>query len=166
MFPFPRSITCGKLSQRQANWQDASLLFHWTNDPQARQSSIHSRRISWKEHQNWLSRILKDQNVRLFIALKGNVPVGTYRLDQQKDFATVNLSVAPAFRHQGIGAKLIQLIIRTAFSDLNLSALLALVKPDNLPSLSLFQKAGFDNIAEVTKMGSRYIKFRLKNPIL
>lgn len=153
------------LKQRQAVWQDVSLLFHWANDPQTRRSSIHSRRISWKEHQQWLSKKLKDKNVRLYIALKEKIPVGTYRLDQQKDFAVVNLSVAPKWRHQGIGKKLIRLIIRTAFSDLNLTALVALVKPGNHASLALFQNAGFDNIAEVIKYGSRYIKFRLRKPI-
>lgn len=160
---FPETIG---LTQHRAGWQDASLLFHWVNDPKTRKSSIHSRRISWKEHQQWLSRVLKDQNVHLYIALKKNVPVGTYRLDQQKNFAVVNFSVAPQWRHQGIGGKLIRLIIRTAFSDLNLAALHALVKTDNHASLVLFQKAGFDKIAEVIKYGSRYIKFRLRRPIL
>lgn len=160
---FPETI---KLEQRQVGWQDASLLFHWSNDPETRKASIHSRRISWKEHQKWFSRILKDQNVHLYIALKEKVPVGTYRLDQQKDFAVVNLSVALQWRHQGVGGKLIRLIIRTAFSDLNLTALHALVKIDNHASLSLFQKAGFDKIAEVIKYGSRYIKFRLRKPVL
>lgn len=160
---FPEKI---RLTQRRAGWHDASLLFHWANDPQTRRASTHPRRISWKQHQQWLSQVLKDQNIHLYIALKGNVPVGTYRLDQQKNFATVNLSVAPKWRHQGVGGDLIQLIIRTAFSDLNLTALHALVKTDNYPSLSLFQKAGFDNIAKVIKYGSRYIKFRLRKPIL
>lgn len=155
-----------RLTQRRAGWQDASLLFHWANDPETRKASIHSRRIAWNEHQQWLSRMLKDQNVHLYIALKKNVPVGTFRLDQQKDFAVVNLSVAPQWRHQGVGGNLIQLIIRAAFSDLNLTALHALVKTDNHASLSLFQKAGFDKIAEVIKYGSRYIKFRLRKPIL
>lgn len=166
MSPLLRSITHGKLSQRQANWQDASLLFHWANDPETRKVSIHSRRISWKEHQKWLSRVLKDKNVHLYIALRENIPVGTYRLDQQKDFAAVNLSVAPNWRHQGIGKKLIGLIIRTGFSDLNLTDIYALVKTDNHASLALFQRAGFDNIAEVVKYGSQYVKFRLKKPIL
>lgn len=155
-----------RLEQRRAGWQDASLLFHWANDPETRKASIHSRRISWKEHQQWLSRVLEDRNVHLYIALKEKVPVGTYRLDQQKDFAVVNLSIAPQWRHQGIGGNLIRLIIHTAFSDLNLTALHALVKTDNHASLILFQKAGFDKIAEVVKKGSRYIKFRLSRPVL
>lgn len=159
---FPASI---KLQQRRANWQDASLLFYWANDPVTRKASIHSRQISWKEHQHWLSRVLKNQNIHLYIVLKDKTPVGTYRLDQQKNFAFVNLSVAREWRRQGIGGSLIRLIIRTAFSDLNLTALHALVKTDNYPSLALFQKAGFDKIAEVIKTDSRYSKFRLRKPI-
>lgn len=155
-----------RLTQRRAGWQDAARLFHWANDPQTRRASVHSRRISWKKHQKWLSRVLKNQNVHLYIVSKGKVPVGTYRLYQQKIFATVNLSVAPQWRHQGIGKKLIRLIVRTGFSDLNLTALYALVKTDNHASMSLFQKAGFDKIAEVIKYGSRYIKFRLRKPVL
>lgn len=160
---FPEKI---RLTQRRASWQDVSLLFQWANDLETRKASIHSGRISWKEHQQWLSRVLKDQNVLLYIALKEKVPVATYRLDQQKDITIVNLSIAPQWRHQGIGGNLIRLIIHTAFSDLNLTALHAMVKIDNHASLSLFQKAGFDKIAEVIKTGSQYIKFRLKRPIL
>ncbi len=159
---FPASI---KLQQRRANWQDASLLFYWANDPETRKASMNPRQISWKEHQHWLSRILKDQNIHLYIVLKDKTPVGTYRLDQQKKFALVNLSVSPQRRHQGIGGSLIRLIIRTAFSDLNLTALHALVKTDNYHSLALFQKAGFDKITKVIKTGSRYSKFRLRKPI-
>lgn len=155
-----------KLKHRQAGWQDASLLFHWANDPQTRKASIHSHRISWREHQKWLSRVLKNQNVHLYIVLKGRIPVGTYRLDQHRNSAVVNLSVVPRWRGQGIGNKLIRLIVRTAFSDLNLTELNALVKADNLASLALFQHAGFDNIAEVIKKGRRFIKFRLKRSVL
>jgi GNAT superfamily N-acetyltransferase len=77
-----------------------------------------------------------------------NKPVGCASIDDYgPDCAFLNdLFVEPAYRRRGVGADLIRRAEKTAFKEVRIACLTAVIDRTNDDSLSLFRKAGFQHV--------------------
>lgn len=96
------------------------------------------------------SEIDVNKQLRLIIEWNGNDDawsrvgaVDLFDYDAMHQRTGLGIMVSEPHRHQGIAYTALQLVIRYAFEILLLHQLHCSVDPDNLPSIRLFEKAGF-----------------------
>ena len=130
---------------REATSEDRDLLFEWANDPVVRMNSFHSDPISYEEHKNWFNRIMNDENSLQFIMMEEDKSIGQIRLTICDDEATIGYSIGIQYRGKGYGHIILELIadeIKNSYPEIR--TLNAKVKPDNIASNALFEKAGYE----------------------
>lgn len=126
-----------ELSVRTATLDDCQMLLEWRNDPLTRSGSRNSELIDEKSHRKWLSESLANPKRRLLIACVKSEPVGTVRIDFA-DQCEVSWTVAPSARGKGLGAKMVELVLRDFERPL-----VAVVRSTNRASLRIAKTVGF-----------------------
>ncbi|NMZ44365.1 UDP-2,4-diacetamido-2,4,6-trideoxy-beta-L-altropyranose hydrolase [Pseudomonas oryzihabitans] len=135
-----------ELLLRPATLEDARLLFEGRNAERVRQASVNTAPIGWEQHLAWLQQVLAQPERRLLLigeTLDG--PVGVLRYDRLEGLrAEVSIYLLPERLGQGWGEHLLsggEQAVRRHWIDLE--SIAAQVRPGNLASLQLFQRAGF-----------------------
>ena len=132
-----------KLHLIHARKEDCELLWQWANDPETRRNSFHTEQITLEEHKAWLSRVLADENTKIYILLEKNVPVGQVRLSFSNRWQ-ISYSIAPVFRGHGYGKLLLQMAEKELIQNGHVGDLLfAEVKKHNVASRKIFTSLGF-----------------------
>lgn len=124
---------------------DAQLLWEWANEPVVRQMAFSTDPIAWGDHERWLKERLSDSATWLYIGSHpgSGEPFGQVRFDVTGSEAEIDVSVARQQRHRGSGAALVRAASRRAFSDAEVTSLLARIRPENLASAAAFSDAGY-----------------------
>jgi UDP-2,4-diacetamido-2,4,6-trideoxy-beta-L-altropyranose hydrolase len=148
------------LTLRPARMADMGLYFTWVNDTQVRMSSLNTAEVSWREHVRWFRRKLSDVASRLFVMEARGLPVAQIRFDFEGDQATIDYSVDRDFRGRGWGKPLVMSGIERC-SDRQGIVFRAQVKADNLASVAIFRRIGFDLAA--TGSTTDLMEFRLRS---
>ncbi len=145
-------------SLRPVTAADAKLLFEWTNEAETRKNSFSSKPVLWENHVKWLDKKIVDKNCLFFIMMLDEEPVGTVRLDVDKEeqAGTISYSIDKRFRGMGLGAKILALVEEKAKAA-GLHSLVGGVKPENEPSGKCFLKNGY-NLVEETATEQVYQK--------
>jgi RimJ/RimL family protein N-acetyltransferase len=89
-----------------------------------------------------------------------NRPVGQIRFDLGGSAATVSVSVDTACRGRGFGTVLIRLGVERLVESTAVKLLHAYTRPDNLPSIRAFEKAGFSQVGHETYRGQDAVHLR------
>jgi RimJ/RimL family protein N-acetyltransferase len=160
--PASPPVNSAALVARPATLQDARALWQWRNDPTTRAFSRSSAQVSWDDHLDWLTASLtRTDRVLLMIEDPGGTgegveTVGTVRWDLagQEGEAEggheweVSITVAPQWRGQSLGGLLLR-AAEQALSEVtrsrgtDVTAYLAVVHPDNLASVRLFETSAY-----------------------
>ncbi len=128
---------------RPARPDDARFVWDVNNDPTVRAQSISTDPIPWESHQAWFSDALERSTRYLWIVEVASEPAGVVRFDVDGDAATISVALQAAYRGRGLGTKLIDRACH-ALADTGLAGrIIALVRPDNAPSMLAFERAGF-----------------------
>ncbi len=154
VFRILKSLDANSLKLRPVREEDCELIWHWTNDPVIRSVSFSSEYIPWTDHVQWFTSKLGDRNCVFYIALnQDDVPIGQVRYEINNKEATISLAVAEAFRGRGYGSQIILLSCQKLGQDAAIKKINAYVKPNNLASLNIFLKSGFQNKGETIVKG-------------
>ena len=130
------------LTIRAARPDDARLLWEWRNAPDVRSVSLDSDPIPFEQHREWYERSLVSADRDILIAEIESSPAAMVRFDHDIDASTVSIVLASAIRGRGIARQILTSAIRTLRS--RPPTLRAFIKPENAPSLALFQGMGFE----------------------
>ena len=132
---------------RQAGRKDAELFFKWVNEPAVRANSFNTEPISWESHQKWFDKALADDEVRIYVLMQDNLPVGQVRLTFENSKWQISYSIASAYRGQGYGKIILQLAENELIMDGHAGeTLFAEVKTDNIASQRIFTRLGYGKI--------------------
>jgi RimJ/RimL family protein N-acetyltransferase len=126
---------------RQANFNDAKLIFNWINDLSVRSQSLRIEPIQWEEHLKWFWGKLQEDESRIFIYYHENQAIGNLRFDLFEGKNRISYLVAESFRGKGFG----KLIIEDAIERSKVN-LLAEVRIENFVSNRIFEDKGFQLI--------------------
>jgi len=126
------------LTSYPARQDESALLLEWANDPEVRAASGNRPRIKKADHQKWFSRILQDPRSRLLMIKQADQVVGVVRVIHIDTYHEVSWTVAPEFRHRGIGRKMVAMVT----ADLD-GPLRATVERSNAASIKVARTAGF-----------------------
>jgi RimJ/RimL family protein N-acetyltransferase len=139
------------LTVRKATADDASDLLAWRNDPQTRAMSRTTEPVEAADHARWFKRTLQDSASTLLIGEDDGRKVGMVRLVRGEE-TEVSINLNPAVRGRGLARQLLALALAE-----ERGAVLAVIKPENLPSIRLFEGAGF--VLEGVRHGlARYVR--------
>ncbi|NJM65403.1 MAG: UDP-2,4-diacetamido-2,4,6-trideoxy-beta-L-altropyranose hydrolase [Acaryochloris sp. RU_4_1] len=138
------------LRLRQVHPEDCELLWKWANDSEVRAYSFSTESIPWDTHKLWFSKQLKDSSHHLFIGInKEDEPIGQVRFDTwDNEHAEISISLDCNHRGQGYGTVLINLGIEELLRQIHIQAIHARIKPHNLASCKVFEKAQFKRLTE------------------
>lgn len=138
------------LTIRTANINDVQLYFDWVNDPVARELAINTTPIIFENHYGWFQDKLRSDTAHLYVIELNRKPVGQVRFDIDKENgeAVIDYSVSANYRGRGIGKKMLHIAIqRLSANTKNKFTLVALVNDLNVPSCRIFEKLGFEFVA-------------------
>jgi UDP-2,4-diacetamido-2,4,6-trideoxy-beta-L-altropyranose hydrolase len=125
---------------RPATAEDCDLLYAWQREPSTRRYMRNTQTPTPEEHRDWLAFRLRDPDCLLNIIERGEMPVGSLRLDQVEPGAfEISIVVGTDFQGQGLGRAALTLARRLAPE----AELRADVIAGNGPSEALFTAAGF-----------------------
>jgi UDP-2,4-diacetamido-2,4,6-trideoxy-beta-L-altropyranose hydrolase len=151
---------------RRARTDDGRLLWEWVNDPDVRSASFASGYISWEAHVKWLEdKLLQNGSLILIAEDDEGTPVGQIRFDSLQagegleGDAKVDVSVAKTRRGHGLATTLIKLGMRALLRERNSNRVHAFVKPANVSSVRVFEKANFRQVGTEQVRGNAVIHF-------
>jgi hypothetical protein len=94
-----------ELRLEPATMNDANFLFDIKNEEGARASALVTHaELKWEDHVAWLTRTLKRDDVELYIIMKGDQRIGSWRYDIYPDRVEGSQIVISAMRGQRIGS--------------------------------------------------------------
>lgn len=148
------------LQLREVKQEDCELLWKWANDPIVRAASFSSQEITWKDHINWFNNKLNSSSCKHFIAINQlNQPIGQIRFEiDQQLIAIVSLSLDSQYRGRNYSKLMLQMAMDKLLQNNQINYIQALIKPNNVASIRLFQSVGFEMIdSKPSKLSFRYI---------
>lgn len=129
---------------RPATAEDCDLLLWWRNDPAAVANFFAGRGVTLDEHRTWLAGALADPNVKIYVALDGETPVGTGRLNRQADgLVEFSITIDEPYRGRGYGKALISALTQEIRRWWTSDRARAVIKPTNIASIRAFAACGF-----------------------
>ena len=123
---------------RKATQGDSQRLFKWRNDPETRAQSLNTDSVPWADHKTWFEKTLSNPDRLLLIAEEEGIPVGTVRIDTKNGEHELSWTIAPDARGKGVGTRMVTQIVQETRKKL-----FAKIKPDNVASIKIAEKAGF-----------------------
>ncbi len=125
--------------------EDCELLFGWRNDPATRKNSFNTNEIDWQTHQQWFEKKIYDPASIIYIVLNcDGKPVGQVRFDISKEKeGIVNVSIDQKYRAQGYATESLRKLCPLVMRSKKFRRIVAYVKPLNIASYHLFERAGF-----------------------
>jgi len=138
------------LDMRPATMADADMLYEWVNDPLTRSmSTMGANHILREDHDNWMRfNVLQGYPQHIvMIADTEYGSVGVVRFDTDKRDTMrhrVSITIGPKFR----GMHLASGVLAEACRLMDESTLVAEIKKTNAPSISIFERCGFEKVSE------------------
>lgn len=133
-----------KLKIRPARTQDCRLYWRWRNEPSALRHYFSAKPVPWDFHQKWFQEKTMDPKCKLFILESRNKPVGQIRVDLNgRKMGELHISLDKNARGRGFGSEGILAVANKLFKNGSAKTILAHIKPQNIPSVAAFLKAGF-----------------------
>lgn len=146
-----------KLFLRFANTLDKDLLLKWANDKLSRENSFNNAEILAHTHEKWFNNILNSNDNRLFILMKGDIPLGQIRIHINDNSGIVSYSIANQFRGFGYGKTILKLLENWISINYDKGfTLIGLVKKTNQISIHIFESSNYEKIE--TDQNIEYLK--------
>lgn len=126
---------------RKASLDDMDLLYLWANDVTARENAFSEKKIEYENHKKWFIKKLESSESVIYIYVYHQIPIGQARVDVENDYGLISYSIDCAYRLQGHGRMLLQLMEAYIKIDLpTVTKLLARVKNINIASQHIFDR--------------------------
>lgn len=138
------------LRLRKAHSEDCELLWKWANDSEVRACSFSTEPIPWDPHVSWFLKQLKDSSCHLLIGINNeNKPIGQVRFNTwDNEHAEISISLDSNQRGLGYGTLLINLGVEELLRQTPVKIIHAWIKPYNIASCKVFEKAQFKRLSE------------------
>jgi len=128
---------------RPVSYSDIKKIYVWRNHPDVRKWMINTKEITWNEHFKFWDSYIKNNKGNAFIIVVNGKECGVIRLDYiDKSIAEIDIVIDPKFHNRGIGNTAIKQILSKSES-LGIKKLIVKIKPDNIPSIKIFEKNDF-----------------------
>lgn len=134
-----------KVALRKAGPQDCGLLLTWVNEPDSLAAKLLTQvSVEQRAHEAWFAQRLLDSETFIWIIESDQKPIGQLRLTGKAGAYEVDIYVVRDQRHSGFALQ----ALGRGIGELRAMrpearVVRARVKPDNVSSQRLFERAGF-----------------------
>lgn len=135
-----------KVELRPAKKQDCKVIWRWRNDKTTRKYSFNTEFIPYEKHKAWFENVLRNRNILMIEKDGSTVGVIRFDINSKDQIAEININIAPEKRRKGLGLLGIRSACKYAFKHLSVREIIAKIKKENVPSVKVFSRAGFDLI--------------------
>jgi RimJ/RimL family protein N-acetyltransferase len=134
---------------RKSTYNDWKILLDWRNDPITRENSFETGEVSEQTHKLWFNDSLLNPYREIYILENNNIPIGSIRSDNvSTNQYVLSWSITSNQRGNGYGTKILELFLKGKTGNF-----IAEIKPENIASIKMVQKNGFNQLDEI-----KYIK--------
>ncbi len=143
-------IQTGRLTLRGINETDAPEIVKWRSAPEVYRYFKNPHQISLEEHISWYnSSYLMNENRSDWMCIEkiSGKKAGVFGLTRTDSEAEVNYLLAPDARHKGYASEAIRALLQYAHNEWNVRRISAEIHKENLPSLALVKRLGFELIS-------------------
>ena len=132
---------------RDPDGPDSKAFCAWRNDPTTRQMSRLTEPVAWDAHRAWYARATHDPTKAILMASVNGIAACMVRFDSlEAGAAEININMNPAMRGKKLGRSILAAACAYGFGTLGLSRIHAEIKPDNTPSIRVFEAVGFRSL--------------------
>lgn len=129
---------------RLAARQDLDVLYQWVNEASVRRNAFSRDIISYEEHKKWFESIMRRTDVRQYIYICDEIPIGQIRVNIWGEKAEIDYSICIEKRGMGYGERMVAQLMQRVKNDFpHVKKLVAKVKTENIVSQKVFLKNGF-----------------------
>jgi len=135
--------------------EDLPFYVKWLNDPDVRRGLSIIMPLSMAEEEEWFANMLKRSSYERPLAIEikkkkkkdiwvfvGNC--GLFEIDWQNRLAEIGIHIGEkSYWNQGFGTKVMRLMLKHGFENLNLHRIWLRVFENNQPALRAYEKTGF-----------------------
>lgn len=141
---------------------DCRMIYDWRMHPSVREKSLNKSEFPYEQHEAWFRRFLYNPYSFGFILEDKGKPVATVRFDKTMFEGYYNISIftAPGQTGKGYGSAALLLAMKDKDLLANAKYFVAEVFEDNIPSIKIFQKAGFSQTGETVSDSHRVLLFK------
>lgn len=135
-----------RLTLRGITADDAAQLVAWRADPAVYRWFTAPHQVTLDEHNAWFeTRYQQDLDRLDFVAREsGGAPVGVFGVKRQGAAqAEISYLTDPAWQGRGYAAEAVEALVAWAGQVWQITRLVAVVHPDNTPSIRLARHCGF-----------------------
>lgn len=138
---------------RRARLRDCCLLYEWRTDVNVRKRCSDTGRFKIQDHVKWFTKsMVSTDRVLLMLDNEHGLTVGHIRFDIEDSTAVVSIVVEPELHSNGYGYDTLRQGIRWLKEQKagehiyfkHIDTLEAVIKYDNIVSICLFKKVGFE----------------------
>lgn len=147
---------------RKANINDLNLYFEWTNDSEVRNKSFHSDKITFENHSIWFNKKINDESTQMYVFEYNKNPCGQVRIGIENSTSIIGISIDSKYRGKGLGKTMLEMASREFFKKYNFP-IFAYIKTDNIASVKIFEKAGFNFVCNDSINNKECFKYKLLN---
>lgn len=129
----------------KATEEHFDVTYEWASDPDIRAYSFNRNAISLSEHRAWYFKKIKEPFCIYLIARLENKCIGSIRFDIIDSTALISYLVSPLYQGKGIGRIMLSKgLMYLANKNPSVSSAEGYVLPENIPSIQVFERLGFD----------------------
>jgi RimJ/RimL family protein N-acetyltransferase len=142
---------------------DSKDIFKLVNDKDVRQYSIHPEPIDWDTHQNWFRNKINNPKVFFWILRNTNDKLVAYvRYDyvDNENKWICSVAVSQEFRGKGLGTFVLKKTLKLLRQSRK-EPIEAGVHINNIPSIKMFQKAGYKQTNKQIYAKDEYLIFQI-----
>lgn len=143
----PEKIQTERLILRGINETDAPEIVEWRSDPNVYRFFKSPHKITVKEHFNWYNnKYLFDENRFDWMCIEKTTgkKIGVFGLIRDGDSVELNYLLAPDAQHKGYACEAIKHIMKYAVEKWHSERVVAEIHKNNMPSIALVKKLGFE----------------------
>lgn len=162
-------INTNRLKLRQIEYDDLEQVMVWRNQDETRKWFLNNSIITWEQQLEWYKKYLDNDKDIMFIVeeiVNTNSPIGTialYNIDSDKhtaEFGRLIIGNLEA-RDRGFGLECTNAICDFGFHQLGLKKIHSDLFEDNIRSLKMCTKAGFQIISTYYKDNAKVLVIEL-----
>jgi len=147
---------------RRARQVDVRGVWEINNETLARRNAVQQAPIPYETHVEWFERSLESPTRLLWVLPnQEDKAIGVVRADLTGSDARISIALAPSTRGSGFGKRILTDAIGRLKRRADIRTVSAIIRPENLASVAIFERLEFHYLRDETIEGERFLYYVL-----